>query len=192
MRREVRIAGFGGQGVILAGVILAEAAGVYEDKEVVQTQSYGPEARGGAARAEVIISDERITYIKAVSPDILLALSQPALDRYLSDIDRSRALVLVDRTIVNSWPSDVSQFYAIPATRLAEEILGKRIVANIVMLGAMAALSDIVALSSLQKALIAQLPPSVQELNLRALELGFQEGQRAKAGKESLTGCESL
>lgn len=192
MRREVRIAGFGGQGIILAAIILAEAAGTYEDREVAQTQSYGPEARGGAARAEVVISDERITYTKAMNPDILVALSQPALDRYLSDIDRSRALVLVDSTIVNNWPSDVARFYAIPATKLAEEVLGKRIVANIIMLGALAALSDVVALSSLQKALAVHLSPTVLELNRRALELGFQEGQRAKAGKESMAGRESL
>ena len=192
MRHEVRFAGFGGQGIILAAVILAEAAGTYENKEVAQTQSYGPEARGGAARAEVVISEEKITYIKAMNPDIFLLFSQPALDRYVADIDCSHAIVLIDNTIVSSWPSDIVHLYAISATQLAEKILEKKIVANIVMLGAMAALTDVVTLSSLQNALTSHLPSSVLELNLQALQLGFQEGQRFKFEIESVRTHESV
>ena len=87
MRKEVKMAGFGGQGIVLMGVILAEAAGYYEDLEVAQTQSYGPEARGGACRAEVVLSDEIIDYTKTLNPDVFIAMSQPALDRYLPEID---------------------------------------------------------------------------------------------------------
>jgi len=183
MRHEVRIAGFGGQGIILAAMVLATAAGIYEDKEVAQTQSYGPEARGGAARAEVVISDDKITYTKAMNPDILVVMSQPALDRYLADVDRSRALVIADSTLVTNLPGDVSNLYALPATRLAEEILGKRIVANMVMLGAMAAFSDIVGYESLTKALADNVSPSALGLNLKALELGFKQAQGLKTRK---------
>src|SRR5512146_801071 len=126
MRKEIRIAGFGGQGVILSGLILSIAAGVHENLEVAQTQSYGPESRGGACRAEVVISDEEIDYIKCMDPDALVAMSQPALDTYLRDIDTSRAAVLVDSSLVGKVPDGVAHLYPIPFTDIAELRLGRK------------------------------------------------------------------
>jgi 2-oxoglutarate ferredoxin oxidoreductase subunit gamma len=182
MRREIKIAGFGGQGVILSGLILAVAAGVHEDKEVAQTQSYGPESRGGACRAEVVISDEEIDYIKPLDADVLVAMSQPALDRYIRDVDPNRAAVVVDSSLVSSIPDGIANLYSIPLTDIAELKLGKKIVANMVMLGAVAAISDVVSYDALKDAVRSTVPPKTVDLNLAALEEGYQEGQRLKAG----------
>ena len=182
MRKEIKIAGFGGQGVILSGLILAVAAGVHEDKEVAQTQSYGPESRGGACRAEVVISDEEIDYIKPLDADVLVAMSQPALDKYIGDVDRSRAAVVVDSSLVSTVPDDVANLYRIPLTDIAELKLGKKIVANMVMLGALSAIADVVDYEALKQAVRSTVPPKTVELNLSALEEGYQEGQRLMAG----------
>jgi 2-oxoglutarate ferredoxin oxidoreductase subunit gamma len=182
MRREIKIAGFGGQGVILSGLILAVAAGVHEDKEVAQTQSYGPESRGGACRAEVVISDEEIDYIKPLDADVLVAMSQPALDRYIGDVDRGRAAVVVDSSLVNSIPEGIANLYSLPLTDIAELKLGRKIVANMVMLGAVAAISDVVSYDALKDAVRSTVPPKTVDLNLAALEEGYQEGQRLKTG----------
>lgn len=120
MRKEVKIAGFGGQGVILMTVLLAQAAGIFEDKEIAQTQSYGPEARGGACRAEVVISDQKIDYIKTMNPDVFIAMSQPAFDKYITEIDPATAQVFVDETLVTNLPDNIKNLYKIPATKIAE------------------------------------------------------------------------
>src|SRR5512138_3082712 len=111
MRREIRIAGFGGQGVITLGTIVAVAAGIHEDLEVAQTQSYGPESRGGACRAEVVISDEEIDYIKPMDADVLVAMSQPALDRYIEEMDLNRAAILVDSSLVSKVPDGIAHYF---------------------------------------------------------------------------------
>src|SRR5450756_1668105 len=131
MRSEIRIAGFGGQGVILSGLIISVAAGLHEGKEVAQTQSYGPEARGGACRTEVVISDEEIDYIKPLDADLLVAMSQPALDRYIGEMDLKRAAILVDSSLVTKVPEGVSKLYRLPATDIAEFKLGKKILSLI-------------------------------------------------------------
>lgn len=167
-RYEIRLAGSGGQGLILAGIILAEAAGIYEGKFVCQTQSYGPAARGGASKAEVVISDAEIDYPKAIQPDVLLAMNQKSLDTYSSDL-KPEGLLLVDATLVPEVPFE--RFIAIPFTQLARE-LGKEMVANIVALGALAALSGAVTLESLEKAVLARVPKGTEELNKKALQAG--------------------
>ncbi|MEW6545718.1 MAG: 2-oxoacid:acceptor oxidoreductase family protein [Bacillota bacterium] len=172
MRKEVRIAGFGGQGVILAGIVVAHAAGVYEGKEVAQTQSYGPEARGGAARCDVVISDERILYPKVRKPHSLLCMSQPALDRYGSECDEQCLLVL-DSTLVENWPRG-GRVALVPATSIAEGELGNRMAANMVMLGALARAGGVVTLDSLRRAVGDVVSPRFRELNLRALEAGYE------------------
>jgi 2-oxoglutarate ferredoxin oxidoreductase subunit gamma len=179
MKRQIRFAGYGGQGVILAAVILAEAAGLYEKKEVAQTQSYGPEARGGAARADVVISDTTITYPKVTEPDIVVLMSPPAASKYLPE-DCSNKLVFHDSTMVDLGEKKIDNLFGIPATQLAENEVGNKICANIVMLGAVAGVSGIVSLDSLEKALVARVPAKYKELNLKALHLGFAVGERMR------------
>jgi 2-oxoglutarate ferredoxin oxidoreductase subunit gamma len=169
-RFEIRLAGSGGQGLILAGIILAEAAGIYDGKFVCQTQSYGPAARGGASKSEVVISDAEIDYPKAIQPDVLLAMTQKSLDTYLGDL-KPEGLLIVDATLVTEVPFD--RFIAIPFTQIARE-LGKEMVANIVALGALAALSGAVSLESMEKAVLARVPRGTEELNKKALTAGVQ------------------
>jgi len=119
MRQEIRIAGFGGQGIISMGILLAVAAGKYEGKEVAQTQSYGPEARGGACKTEVVLADGEIDYIKALHPDFLVVMSQPALDKYVSGIDPEGATLVVDETLVQNVPANIKKLVKVPATKIA-------------------------------------------------------------------------
>ena len=173
-RFEIRLAGSGGQGLILAGIILAEAAGIYDGKFVCQTQSYGPAARGGASKAEVVISDAEIDYPKAIRPDVLLAMNQKSLDTYLADL-KPEGLLIVDATLVPEVPLD--RFIAIPFTRIARD-LGKEMAANIVALGALAALSGAVSLESLEKAVLARVPQGTGELNQKALAAGVASARQ--------------
>ena len=174
---EIRLAGSGGQGLMLAGIILAEAAGVYDGKFVCQTQSYGPEARGGASKAEVVISDAAIDYPKAIRPDVLLALNQKSLEAFISDL-KPGGLLLVDADLVKEAPA--SRVLALPFTRIARE-LGRAMVANIVALGALVQLTGAVSLESLTAAVLARVPKGTEELNRRALAAGVA------AAKESGT-----
>lgn len=174
MRYEIRLAGSGGQGLILAGIILAEAAGIYDGKFVCQTQSYGPAARGGASKAEVVISDTEIDYPKAIQPDVLLAMNQKSLDTYLSDL-KPDGLLIVDATLVPEVPVD--RFIAIPFTYLARE-LGKEMAANIVALGALAALTGAISLESMERAVLARVPEGTEELNKKALAAGVDAAKQ--------------
>ncbi len=169
-RYEIRLSGSGGQGLIVAGVILAEAAGIYDGKYVCQTQAYGPEARGGASKAEVVISDAEIDYPKAVKPDALLAMNQKALDSYYEDV-KPGGLIMVDSTWVKDLP--VEDAVALPFTKIAREQLGKEMVANIVALGALARLTGAVTLEGLAQAVRARVPAGTEELNKKALAAGI-------------------
>jgi len=173
-RFEIRLAGSGGQGLILAGIILAEAAGLYDGKFVCQTQSYGPEARGGASKAEVVISDAEIDYPQAIQPDVLLALNQKSLDTYLADL-KPDGLLLVDADLVPEVPFE--PFVAVPFTHLARE-LGKEMAANIVALGALAALTGAVTLEGLEKAVLARVPKGTEEMNQKALQAGVDAARK--------------
>ena len=174
-RYEIRLAGSGGQGLILAGIILAEAAGVYDGKFVCQTQSYGPEARGGASKAEVVISDAAIDYPKAIQPDVLLAMNQKSLDAFLSDL-KPGGLLLVDADLVSEFPA--SRAVALPFTRIAREA-GSAMAANIVALGALIQLTGAVSLESLTAAVLARVPKGTEELNRRALAAGVAAAKTA-------------
>jgi len=182
-RYEIRLAGSGGQGLILAGVILAEAAGIYDGKFVCQTQSYGPAARGGASKAEVVISDGDIDYPKAIRPDVLLALNQASLDKYLADLEPGGVL-LVDADLVREVPREGAVL--IPCTRIARE-LGKEMMANIVALGALAALTGAVSLDSLEKAVLARVPKGTEELNKQALAAGIAAARAQGEGSGQTT-----
>jgi 2-oxoglutarate ferredoxin oxidoreductase subunit gamma len=176
-RYEVRFSGSGGQGLITAAVIFAEAVGVYDGKHVCQTQSYGPEARGGKSKAEVVISDAPIDYPKARRLDLLLAMNQAACDAYYRDLSPG-GLLVVDATLVEQHPT--SRIVAIPFTRIAGEELGREMVANMVALGAVGVLSGHVHAVSLEKALLARVPAGTEELNQRALHRGMEEAAKVR------------
>ena len=177
MRREIRIAGFGGQGVITLGTIVAVAAGIHEDLEVAQTQSYGPEARGGACRSDVVISNEPIDYTKPLSLDLFIALSQSGLERYWPEVKAGKTLVLVDKTLVTKLPEHNPPILGIEATRIAEEEFKERVVANMLLLGFMAAWTGWVRYEAFEKALAQQLNPKSLGPSLAALKRGFEMGK---------------
>lgn len=170
-RLEVRLAGSGGQGLILAGLVLAEAAGLYEGREVAMAQSYGPEARGGASKAEVIISGEPIDYPLCNRVDLLLALSQEAVDTYSWDL-RPNAWIIVDSDLVSHPPS--SRAVGLPFTATARDKLKRPMVANVVALGALSELTGLVSRCSLEKALLKRVPAGTEDLNKKALALGVK------------------
>lgn len=169
-RTEIRLAGEGGQGMILAGIILAEAAAIYDGKQVVQSQSYGPEARGGASRAEVIISDDPIDFPEVLQADILIALSQEACDKYIGDL-KEDSLLVVDADNVKDVPREDA--VRLPITSTSLETTGRAITANTVALGILTALTGIVSEGAISKAVAARAPKGTQEINLKALEAGF-------------------
>jgi 2-oxoglutarate ferredoxin oxidoreductase subunit gamma len=174
-RYEVRLSGSGGQGLVTAGIILAEAIGAFDHKHVCQSQSYGPEARGGASKSEVIVSDEEIDYPKAIKPDVLLAMNQDACDTYLFDLKPGGTLI-VDSTFVKQLPS--RRAIAIPFTRIARTETGKEAVANIVALGALAAVTKVVSLKSLERAVLSRVPAGTEEMNRLALKAGVKAARR--------------
>jgi len=169
-RVELRLSGAGGQGLITAGVILSEAA-VRDGLEVVQTQSYGPEARLGASRAEVIVARETIAYPQVVKPDVILCLSQDSFDKYIGDADEA-TLVIVDATFVElDGSSSEAQIHAFPITETAIEV-GHKVVANVVALGALNALAAVVSAESLKAAVLRRVPDKHRDLNAQALDAG--------------------
>lgn len=174
-RYEIRLSGSGGQGIIMAAIILAEAAGVYDDKYVCQSQSYGPEARGGTSKAEVIISNQTIDYPKATKPDLLLTMNQEACDTYFPDL-KAEGLLVVDSTLVHQIPTN--RVAAIPFTRIARKEIGKEMVANMVALGAVGVLSQIISLKNLEQALMARVPKGTEEINRKALHAGIEAAKR--------------
>lgn len=174
-RYEIRFSGAGGQGLITAAVILAEAAGVYDGRYVCQSQSYGPEARGGKSKAEVVISDQPIDYPKARQLDLLLAMNQAACDAYYRDLS-AQGLLVVDSYLVEQWPT--SRIVAIPFTQIAKEEFGSVLVANMIALGAVGGLSGQVNADCLTRALLARMAPATCALNQAALCRGMEEAAK--------------
>jgi 2-oxoglutarate ferredoxin oxidoreductase subunit gamma len=180
VRREVRIAGFGGQGVVTLGTILAVAAGIHEDLEVAQTQSYGPEARGGACRSDVVISDEPIDYTKPLALDLFIALSPAAVEQYWAEVREGRTVVLVDQTLVPRTPDHSPPVLAVEATQIAEEEFKDRVVANMIMLGAMAAISGWISLKALEQTLNGRISGRGLEASQAALKRGYDLGMKMR------------
>ncbi len=172
-RYEIRFSGSGGQGLILAGVIFAEAAAIYEGINAVQSQSYGPEARGGASKSEVIISDEAINYPKATSIDLLLSLTQESCMKYSGDL-KDDGILLVDEDFVKEVPEGGFRIVKLPIIRSAQEKVGKAFVANIVAIGAITALVEKVSIESVEKAVLSRVPRGTEELNKTALSIGYE------------------
>jgi len=177
MLKELRIGGFGGQGVILSAHILGRAAALYEGGYATMTQNYGPEARGGAASAALIVSNEPILYPYLTSPDILVVMSQEAYSRFTPDL-KEGGILLVEEDLVrlDNLPQHL-KVYGIPATRLAEK-LGKKMVLNVVMVGFLCAISKVVSKESCRKAVSDSVPARFRELNLNAFDEGFAYGEK--------------
>jgi 2-oxoglutarate ferredoxin oxidoreductase subunit gamma len=169
-RIEARISGLGGQGVVLAGIILGRAA-VYDRKHAVQTQSYGAEARGTAAKSEVIICDEKISFPEVRKCDVLVTMSQSALNKHLKGL-KENGILLVDEDMVKEIPKIKAKVFRVPATRIAEAELGSKIYANIIMLGALTTITGIVSGRAVEKAIIDSVPEETKESNLK----GFKKG----------------
>ncbi|MGA2935398.1 MAG: 2-oxoacid:ferredoxin oxidoreductase subunit gamma [Methanomicrobiales archaeon] len=171
MRHEIRFSGFGGQGIILAAVILGRAAALYNGKYAVQTQVYGPEARGGASMSSVVIDDEPILYPEVSVPDTYVIMSREGFERYGAKAPKE-AVMLIDPDMVEGRPE--CTFHEIPATSEARNTLGKVIVANIVMLGALVAATGIVSEDAIEKAVLDSVPKGTEKLNMSALRRGME------------------
>lgn len=166
---EVRLSGSGGQGLILAGIILADA-GILSGKNAIQSQSYGPEARGGASKAEVIISDGEINYPKVEKCDLLLSLTQKSYDEYIDSLKKDGILVVDEKIEIDETLE--AKIYRLPILSTAFDKLKRPMVANIVSLGAICSISNIIDEESLQEAILNRIPPGTEEINKKA----FQEG----------------
>lgn len=176
MKKEVRICGFGGQGVILSGFIIGKAASVFQDYHAVQSQSYGPEARGGAARSEIIISDEKIGYPRPTGVDFLVAMSQESFDTYRSDVTKD-TVIIVDPDLVKKY--DIGQpVHKVHAQQIAES-LGNKIVTNIVMVGAFTSVCDLLKPEAVKESVLDSVPKRFLELNEKAFEKGLEAGKNA-------------
>ncbi len=175
-RYEIRLSGEGGQGLVLAGKILAEAAAIYDEKNATQSQTYGPEARGGASRSEIIISDEEIDYPKAIHIDLLLAFTQEACSKYHQDL-KDDGILLTDSDYVKDIPAGKFTVYQLPIIEIARSQVGKAIVANIVALGIIAAMVNVITVESIEKAILSRVPKGTESLNLKAFKIGLETGK---------------
>ena len=181
-RYEIRLAGEGGQGMILAGVILAEAAALHDGLNAVQTQSYGPEARGGTSRSEVIIARGEIDYPKVMSANLLLCMSQEACDKFGADV-KDEGLIVVDSTSVSRLPSH--RAVAVPISQIAQEATSRRLTASIVARGLVGGLTAIVSRPALEQAVAGRVPRGTEEMNLKALAAGYAAAERVRNGVDA-------
>ncbi|KAA0000988.1 MAG: pyruvate ferredoxin oxidoreductase [Thermoplasmata archaeon] len=180
MRKEIKFSGFGGQGIVLMGNIAARASAIYDGKNAIFTPSYGPEARGGAASSNVVISDDEIDYPYVTKPDVLVAMSQEAYEKYAPML-KDGGLLIIDEDLVKLKNGE-GKVAKVPATKIAES-LGKRIVANIVMLGFFTAVTKLISYEAIKKAVLESVPPKFKELNEEALDKGYERGKKVKDGK---------
>ena len=181
-RTEILLSGFGGQGIILAGYILGKAAALYDHKHATMTQNYGPESRGGACSAQLIVADAPVSYPHLTTPQVVVAMSQEAYTKYAGELAEG-GLLLIDQDLVR--PNGDAQcaqrmrlrVASIPSTRIAEE-MGRKMIANIVMLGCLAALDQTVSPDALRRAVRESVPKGTEDLNLQAFERGYAHGQK--------------
>jgi 2-oxoglutarate ferredoxin oxidoreductase subunit gamma len=178
---EIRIAGFGGQGVILSAIVLGKAASIYQNAFATMTQNFGPEARGGACSAQLILSDSPVLYPYVTSPDILVVMSQEAYSRFVPELkDGGILIVEQDLVRVDQLKGEI-RVYSVPATRMAED-LGKRMVLNSVMVGFFTAVTHLLEPEAVRKAIADSVPSAFREINLQAFEKGYECGSTAQAG----------
>ncbi len=188
---EIRIAGFGGQGVILSAVVLGKAASIYENGFATMTQNFGPEARGGACSAQLVVSDSPVLYPYVTRPDIMVIMSQEAYNRFAPELKPGGTLIIEEDLVRVSDLKGDPKVYAIPATRFAEE-LGKRMVLNSVMVGFFTAVTKLLSADAVRKAVADSVPSSFRELNLKAFDKGFEYGTTAQAGAPPTPELEEL
>jgi 2-oxoglutarate ferredoxin oxidoreductase subunit gamma len=174
-RRELRIAGFGGQGVVLAGQIVGQAVAVFDNQFAAFTQNYGPEARGGSCTAEVVAAEEPIGYPYLTKPKVVVTLSQDAYNKYGKDLTDDTQLI-IDPDLVKPDSTQKHLYLSVPANRIARE-MGRVVVANIVLLGFLAAVSDFVSAEALRKSVLATVPKGTGEFNVKAFETGYNYGK---------------
>ena len=177
-RTDIKLCGFGGQGIILSGYILGKAATIYDKNEAVLTQSYGPEARGGACSADVVISETQIDYPYLKRLNVLVVMSQEAFTTYTKGLPGGRTLLIDEDLVEIDKKHGKWKVYTIPATRFAEE-LGKKIVANIVMLGFFTAVTEVVSYKAMKSAILSSVPKGTEKLNEDAFEKGYAYGKEA-------------
>ncbi|MFH1690775.1 MAG: 2-oxoacid:acceptor oxidoreductase family protein [Candidatus Eisenbacteria bacterium] len=179
---EIRISGFGGQGVIRCGYIIGRIAALFDGKHATLTQSFGPEARGSACSAQILVDTDPIRYPYVSQPDTVVTMSQEAYDKFGHDIVEG-GLLLIDEDLVKPAPSDGKlRMYSIPSTRIAEQ-LGNRIAGNIVMLGFFTAVTDVISVDAARKALPSSVPERFIDLNLEAFEKGYEYGMEMLGGR---------
>jgi 2-oxoglutarate ferredoxin oxidoreductase subunit gamma len=177
MLSEIRIAGFGGQGVILAAAVVGKAAAIFQGGYATMTQAFGPEARGGSSSAQVILSNEPILYPYVTQPDILVVMSQEAYTRFAPQLKPGGILITEEELVRIDRIPDGVRLFRVPATRLAEE-LGRKMVLNIVMVGFFGAVTNLLTRDALRQAVADSVPPAFQDLNLRAFDKGFDYGSQ--------------
>ncbi len=180
IKKEVIVTGFGGQGIVLAGKILGMAAALGDKKESTLVQSYGPESRGGACCAQVIISDRTIQYPYVKTADVLVCMSQSAYEKYKDQV-RPEGFLITDKDLVN--PDGRRDFLDIPATRMAEE-LGRKMMANIIMLGFVTAVTSLISEKAARDAVLSSVPKGTEEMNLKAFTKGHDYGLSKLKGRE--------
>jgi 2-oxoglutarate ferredoxin oxidoreductase subunit gamma len=185
-RREIRIAGFGGQGVVLSGQIVGQAVAVFDNKFAAFTQNYGPEARGGSCTAEIVTDDEAIGYPYLTKPQIVVILSQDAYTKYGKDLDKE-TLLIIDPDLVKPDSSQKHPFLTVPTHRMARE-LGRIVVANIILLGFLAAVSNFVSAEALRKSVLASVPKGTGDFNMKAFEIGYEYGLKQGNPSEDING----
>ncbi len=184
-KKEIRLAGFGGQGIVLAGHILGKAVSIYEKKNAVFTQSYGPEARGGSCSADVLVSLGPIHYPKVSKPDVLVIMSQGAFATYGDNVREGGILIIDEDLVTISETPEKVILRKVPATRIAEG-MGKRIVANIVMLGGLTALTSVVGYEAMKESVLSSIPPGTAEFNLTAFNNGYEYGMSLAMGPDGV------
>lgn len=181
--REIRFAGYGGQGIIRSGYIIGKAASLFDDKFATLNQSFGPEARGGACSAQVVVSDTKVLYPYVTVPNVLVAMSQEGYTKYEPELG-DEGLLLIDEDLVHPKPvRGKVELYSVPATRFAEE-LGNRIIANVVMLGFFTSVTGVVSMEAMKKALPGSVPERFLELNIKAFDRGYDYGRELVAQRK--------
>lgn len=176
---EIKIGGFGGQGVILAGIIIGKAAAIFDDKHATLTQSFGPEARGSACSAQVIVSDDQILYPYVSAPQILMVMSHEAFTQFSPEMAKDGTMLIEEDLVKAEGLPPESKLFGVPATRFAEE-LGRKMVLNIVMVGFFTAVTDLVSEEAMRKAVKSSVPRGTESLNLKAFNKGYEYGLKVK------------
>ena len=181
-RTEIRLSGFGGQGIILAGYILGKAAALYDHRHATMTQNYGPESRGGACSAQVIVADAPVSYPHLTTPQVIVAMSQEAYTKYAGELADGGLLIIDEDLVRPNGDAHCAQrarvrVAGVPCTRIAEQ-MGRKMIANIVMLGCLAALDQTVSPEALRRAVRESVPKGTEDLNLKAFDRGYTHGQK--------------